>query len=109
VRFLNHLATGKNFCWFCLLPHGKSGGILVGINSETVHVNHVETEDYCVKLKIRSKHDDFEWVFIPVYGATQEAHKPDFLAELVRMCELEPLPLLLGGDFNILCWHQDKK
>jgi hypothetical protein len=35
-------------------------------------------------------------------------HKPDFFAELVRMCELETLPLLLGGDFNILRSHQDK-
>jgi hypothetical protein len=53
-------------------------------------------------MEICLKHDDFEWVFIPVYGAAQETHKHEFLAELVRMCENEPLPLLLGGDFNIL-------
>jgi hypothetical protein len=50
--FLIISLPAKNFCWFCLLPHGRSGGILVGINSETVHVNHVEMGDSCVKLKM---------------------------------------------------------
>jgi exonuclease III len=33
--------------------------------------------------------------------------KPDFLAELVRTCDNETLPLLLGGDFNILRRKED--
>jgi hypothetical protein len=34
-----------------------------------------------------------------VYGAAQDEHKAEFLAELVRLCENETLPLLVGGDF----------
>ena len=69
IPFLNSLSAGRDFCWFCLPPHGRSGGILFGINSETLQVKNVVTGDFCVKLHIRSKHDGFEWVFIPVYGA----------------------------------------
>ena len=89
-------------------PHGRSGGILVGINSDTLQVKKVETGDYCVKLQLRNKNDGFEWAFIPVYGAAQDSHKFEFLSELVRMCEVEELPKLLGGDFNILRKKEEK-
>ena len=43
-----------------------------------------------------------------VYGAAQEAKKMDFLAEMVRICENEPLPMLVGGDFNIIRRQEEK-
>ena len=36
--FLNHLACGFDFSWFCLPPHGRSGGMLVGFNCATLQV-----------------------------------------------------------------------
>jgi hypothetical protein len=108
IPFLRSLAAGKDFAWFCLPPHGRSGGILVGINSETLQVKNVDCGDFCVKLHLCSKKDGFEWVFIPVYGAAQDSLKYLFLSELVRMCESEPLPMLLGGDFNILRKREEK-
>ena len=47
-------------------------------------------------------------VLIPVYGAGQDSHKPEFLSELVRMCESEPLPMMVGGDFNIIRRREEK-
>jgi hypothetical protein len=38
-----------------------------------------------------------EWALIPVYGAAQDAQKAAFLAELVRFCEDDSLPMLVGG------------
>jgi hypothetical protein len=35
-------------------------------------------------------------------------HKPSFLAEPVRICENEMLPLLVGGDFNIIRRKEEK-
>jgi len=102
VPFLKQLAAGLDFSWFCLPPHGRSGGILVGINTATLHVSKVYMGDFCVKLHLKCKRDGFEWVLVPVYGAAQEEHKAEFLSELVRMCESEPLPMLIGGDFNII-------
>jgi hypothetical protein len=68
----------------------------------------VSTGDFCVKLHIKCKRDGFEWVLVPVYGAAQNAHKPEFLAELVRTCEDEILPMLVGGDFNIIRKREEK-
>ena len=37
-----------------------------------------------------------------VYGAAQHEHKDRFLAEFVNTCSTESLPLMVGGDFNII-------
>jgi hypothetical protein len=92
--FLSHLAAGQDFIWFCLPPHGRLGGMLIGINSATLQVRNVEAGDFCVKLSIRSKGDGFEWVLVSVYGAAQDAQKPA-LAELARICEKESLIVTL--------------
>jgi hypothetical protein len=91
-----------------LPPHGRSGGILVGLNMETLSIQKVETGDLYVKLFVKSKLDGFEWILVGVYGAAQEALKPDFLAELVRICENESRPMLVGGDFNIIRRKEEK-
>jgi hypothetical protein len=62
----------------------------------------VVTGVFYVKFHLRCKSDGFEWALVAVYGAVQEAHKPAFLAELVRICENETLPMMVGGDFNIV-------
>jgi hypothetical protein len=91
-----------------LPPQGRSGGILVGINTATLKVSRVDSGDFCVKLAVKSKIDGFEWLLVPVYGAAQDKFKHDFLAELVRMCDSETLPMLLAGDFNILRRPEEK-
>lgn len=56
--------------------------------------------DYAVKFHVRSKLDGFDWALV-LYGAAQHEDIPAFLAELVRICGDENLPLIMGGDFNI--------
>jgi hypothetical protein len=46
IPFLNHLSGGLDFVWYCLPPQGRSGGILVGINSATLQVNKVTNGDF---------------------------------------------------------------
>jgi hypothetical protein len=57
---------------------------------------------------MKCKRDGFEWNFVSVYGAAQDAQKPDFLAELVRMCDNQDLPMMVGGDFNIIRKKEEK-
>jgi hypothetical protein len=64
--------------------------------------------DFCVKFHLKIKRDNFEWALVAVYGAAQDRHKPSFLAELVRICENERLPLMVGGDFNIIRRKEEK-
>ncbi len=37
-----------------------------------------------------------------VYGLAQNEFKDQFLAKLVNLCNYKILPILIGGDFNIL-------
>ena len=106
--FLNHLAAGQDFSWFCLPPRGRSGGMLLGVNTSTLQVTNVEVGDFCVKLFLKSKGDDFQWVLVSVYGAAQDEYKQQFLSELVRLCENEPLPMMVGGDFNMIRKPEEK-
>lgn len=57
---------------------------------------------------MQSKVDGFRWALIAVYGVAQPEFKPDFLADLVRICGDERLPLLVGGDFNIIRRREEK-
>ena len=43
-----------------------------------------------------------------VSGPAQDDFKSAFLAELVRACQQNPLPTLIGGDFNIVRSSKDK-
>jgi hypothetical protein len=52
--------------------------------------------------------DSFEWALVAVYGLAQPAYKESFLSELVRMCSHENLPLIVGGDYNILQHSSEK-
>jgi hypothetical protein len=97
-----------DFAWFFLPPHSLSGGILVGINTETLRVNKVDLGDLCVKNHMKCRNDSFQWILVPVYGEAQDNLKHEFLAYLVGVCENETLPFLVGGDFNILRRREDK-
>ena len=65
--------------------------------------------DYAVKFRGRSKLDGFRWTLVAVYGAAQPKLKPDFLADLVRICGDERLPTLVGVDVNIIRRKEEKK
>src|SRR5438132_10741709 len=43
-----------------------------------------------------------------VYGPAQDEFKYAFLKELVRACQHNPLPTLIGGDFNIMRSSKEK-
>ena len=95
--FLRFLAVGLDFVWYCLPPQGRSGGILVGINAQTLSVKDVRHGKKCVKFDLTSKNDGFEWSLVAVYGAAQDQHKQEFLVELARIAEHGTKPLLVGG------------
>jgi hypothetical protein len=101
-QFLNTISGGVDFDWYCLPPRGRSGGILLGVKCETLEVLNVVHGEFAVKFRVRSKIDGFRWALVAVYGTAQPELKPEFLADLVRICGDERLPILVGGDFNII-------
>ncbi|XP_073353600.1 uncharacterized protein [Aegilops tauschii subsp. strangulata] len=63
---------------------------------------------FAVKFRVRSKADGFNWALVAVYGAAQPELKLEFLADLVQICGSEQLPILVGGDFNIIRRREEK-
>jgi hypothetical protein len=105
---LNRLSAGLDFEWFLRPPRGRSGGLLVGIRSDTMDVLASSDGEYNIKLTIRNKADDFIWSLVAVYGAAQDAFKADFLCELVNLAKDNLYSMIIGGDFNLLRFHHEK-
>ena len=108
LRFLSTLSGGVDFDWHCLPPRGRSVGVLLGVRCESLEVRSVVMGDFAVKFRVRSKADGFNWALVAVYGAAQPELKAEFLADLVRICGSEQLPILVGGDFNIIRRREEK-
>ena len=75
---------------------------------ETLEVLNVVHGDFAVKFRVRSKIDGFRWALVAVYGAAQPELKPEFLANLVRICGDERLPISVGGYFTIIKRQEEK-
>ena len=99
---LNRLSGGIDFTWVSRPPRGRSGGILLGVNTGTMDVLASSDGVFHVKLHLHNKADNFTWPLVVVYGAAQDEFKADFLHELVNMAKGNPYPILIGEDFNLL-------
>ena len=61
-----------------------------------------------LQLNLWDKTQKKKWNLINVYGAGQEENKDEFLAELVRFCDANNEPVLIGGDSNIIRFASEK-
>jgi len=91
-----------------MAPHGRSGGILLGVDMNVFDIGAIGEGDYYVKFTLRVKSNDHKFVLYSVYGPAQLQHKRDFLVELANTCSKESLPYIIGGDFNIMRCPEDK-
>jgi hypothetical protein len=53
-------------------------------------------------MVLRNRTSNFRWELIIVYGPAQHDKSMDFIAELSRKCLFATLPLVFGGDFNLM-------
>lgn len=59
-------------------------------------------------MNLWDKKPKIKWNLLIVYGAAQEEKKIDFLTELAQFCSLNSDPILIGGDFNIIRFANEK-
>lgn len=64
--------------------------------------------EFHIKLHIRNKADNFTWTLVAVCGAAQDEFKAEFLLELVNLEKDNPYPILIGGDFSLLRFPNEK-
>ena len=80
---LKHLFGNPDFIWHCLPPRGRSGGILLGINSMVLDLSIFVEGELFIKFHLRNRNDDFNWILMAVYGLAQVEFKSVFLSELL--------------------------
>jgi exonuclease III len=99
---LSELSGNNNFRWIWKEASGHSGGILVGVREDNYEVETWEVGDFYVSLGLRNRVTNLRWDLITVYGLTNHDRFIEFIAELSRKCLCATLPLVLGGDFNLV-------
>jgi len=99
---LNNICAGRDFLWHCMAPRGRSGGMVLGICLSTFDIGEIEEGDFFIRFKLRLREDDFKFNLISIYGPAQLDQKSHFLSEVVRVCSKEVVPIVIGGDFNII-------
>ena len=81
-HILKNLCGGYEFLWHSMAPHGRSGGILLGVDLNIFDIGAI-VEGF-VKFTLRCKADGFKFVLYSVYGPAQYQNKQAFLAECYR-------------------------
>lgn len=105
---LNNICGDQDFLWHWTKPHGRSDGILLGVNLEVFDIGSINDRDLYVKFHLRKKTDGFRCVLIAVYGAAQLALKEAFLVELVQTCAKKTYSIVIRDDFNIIRNPEEK-
>ena len=105
---LDRLSGGVEFDWHSCPPRGRSGGMLLGVKTETMELMGRSDGEYHIKFQIRNKCDNFIWSLVAAYGAAQEEYKAAFLRELVNLAKDDPYPINIGGDFNMPRYRHEK-
>jgi hypothetical protein len=108
VSVLNRLSGGLDFTWHFIPPRGRSGGILLGVTSDSFDILARSDGDFHIKLHLRNRADNFIWSLAAVYGSDQEEYKEAFLRELVNLANDNMYAILIGGDFNMLRFPHEK-
>jgi hypothetical protein len=53
-------------------------------------------------MVLRNRASNWRWEMLAVYGPAQHEKSREFIAELSRKCLYATLPMVLGGDFNLI-------
>lgn len=107
-RELLEIAGSRNFSWKWAPAKGRSGGILMGLNQDSLELEDFDIKDFCVVMSIRDRRSNFRWVMVTVYGPVDHGLSREFLEELGTVCSQSLLPIILGRDFNLIREEDDK-
>ena len=107
-RELISLSPDVNFQWNYIPAKGHSGGILVGVRNNILEVERWDKGEFFVEAQVRNRLTNFRWSVIVVYGPANHDFSAAFLEELGKKCTESLLPVLIGGDFNLIRSDEDR-
>jgi len=105
---LRKFDMNQDYLWLWNAFKGKSGGILVGVLIERFDVGSFKQGDFMIQVNLWDKVNKVKWNLIVVYGAARDDLKVKFLAELSAFCSNNLDPVLIGGDFNIIRYANER-
>ena len=105
---LQEISGGLTFSWSWLPARGKFGGILLGIKVDSLEMETCSLGEFCIQMTVRDRVSNFRWEMICVYGPAQHDKSALFVEELNSICQNCLLPMVIGGDFNLIREASDK-
>lgn len=108
ISELRELSNNQPFSWNWVEAKGHSGGILIGVKQGDLDATEMSNGEFQSSIKIKDQRDGFQWEIINVYGPVQIERKASFLQELFRKIQEADVPLLIGGDFNMIRYAHEK-
>ena len=60
-HILKNLCGGGDFLWHSMAPHGRSGGIQLGVDLNVFYIGAIAEGDFYVKFTLRIKSDSFKF------------------------------------------------
>ncbi|KAE8796394.1 putative anion transporter 2, chloroplastic [Hordeum vulgare] len=105
---LDQLSTHL-FAWHWLPSRivSHSGGILLGVKDATFEVGSMDRGEFFVSMELFERARNLKWEIIIVYDPTDHRRSATFLDE-IRKVSAAPLLVVVGGDFNLLRFAEDK-
>lgn len=80
----------------------------MGVKQDLLEIEDWKLGTHSVALQLRHRTLNFRWVQGTVYGPVDHDLSQDFLAELKDICNWFDLPVVLGGDYNLIRESKDK-
>lgn len=105
---LKEMATNKVLAWQWIPARGHSGGLAMGINTDLFEIEEVNLLQHSMWRLVRNRVSNFRYWVANVYGPAQHTLSADFITELSDMCTSIQLPVIMGGDFNLIRGNRDR-
>ncbi|XP_026438068.1 uncharacterized protein LOC113336633 [Papaver somniferum] len=97
---VKQLWGANNFNYVALDSIGRSGGIIIIWNTNTINVIDFLLGAFSISVRCNYINDDFVWMLTSVYGPVHDFEKDQFWDELRDMRTIWDDPWVLSGDFN---------
>jgi hypothetical protein len=91
-----------DFIWKWCPAKGHSEGLLLGVKMETFEIEKVESANFFLGCLVRNRLTNYRFWFLDIYGLAHHDLSEDFIQELSSFYDNELLPILMGGDFNLI-------
>jgi hypothetical protein len=99
---LHSLECGNPFVWNWVPAERHSGGMLLGFRDDCFEVGEWKKGKFFLSASLLQRNNRSKSSFVLVYGPANHGRMEEFLQELVLFVSAAQLPVVVGGDFNLV-------